>query len=338
MVKGDPGYQQLAAAYMGRHVKTLTKQLKRSRRNDDSEAVHRVRVASRRLRAAMRMFGECFGPKTLTRWRKQVRRLGRRLGAARDLDVQVDFLREVLAELQDGPYVAGVARVRLRLRQEREALQPRVVKAMKRFGACGVIEQMQRELQAMSAAADGQAPAGEFVYGRARRRILRGLEKLHAYESCLARPGDQASHHAMRVAAKRLRYTMEICGDLYDEKMGGALQSVKNLQSLLGQIHDCDVWGQMLPAFLEKERRRTVAYFGEEAPAEEIRRGVEYLLADRLQRRQQLFAALCDYWRDLSYRSLWRRLCEVLLAYPGVSAAPAAPRAAEASQVQEAAR
>ncbi|MFQ6042085.1 MAG: CHAD domain-containing protein, partial [Candidatus Poribacteria bacterium] len=56
---------------------------------DDIEYVHRMRVASRRLRSGFALFEECFPPKRLKRWRKQIRRVTRALGDARYTDVQI---------------------------------------------------------------------------------------------------------------------------------------------------------------------------------------------------------------------------------------------------------
>ena len=56
----DPGYQLLAAKYLRRQAKQLAEQFDGVRAAEDIEYVHRARVATRRLRAALRMFGDCF--------------------------------------------------------------------------------------------------------------------------------------------------------------------------------------------------------------------------------------------------------------------------------------
>ncbi|MDD1729311.1 MAG: CHAD domain-containing protein, partial [Methanospirillum sp.] len=65
-------------------------------RNDDIEYVHRSRVATRRIRAAFPLFAECLPTDRRRAWEKQIRRLTRSLGEARDLDVQIGFVREFL--------------------------------------------------------------------------------------------------------------------------------------------------------------------------------------------------------------------------------------------------
>ena len=65
--------------------------------SDDIEYVHRCRVATRRLRAAMSVFEECFPQKEFGVWLKQIKGITGSLGEARDLDVQIDFLKGFLS-------------------------------------------------------------------------------------------------------------------------------------------------------------------------------------------------------------------------------------------------
>jgi CHAD domain-containing protein len=77
---------------------------------DDIERVHDMRVASRRLRAAMEVFEDCFPP---NRWRKalkQVKELADALGERRDRDVAIEFLSGLTGRVRgpDGDRLATV--------------------------------------------------------------------------------------------------------------------------------------------------------------------------------------------------------------------------------------
>ena len=85
----DRSYPFLAAQYVRRQVKQLVEQFDGVRAAEDIEFIHRARVASRRLRAALKMFSDCFDAKALKRWQKQIRRITEGLGDARDKDVQI---------------------------------------------------------------------------------------------------------------------------------------------------------------------------------------------------------------------------------------------------------
>ena len=87
----------------------------------DIEYVHDMRVASRRLRAAMRNFADCFTPKKeFRRHLKQVERITNTLGGVRDLDVLIDrFQKDVLTVPEDAQI--GVQNLIRHLQKEREA-------------------------------------------------------------------------------------------------------------------------------------------------------------------------------------------------------------------------
>lgn len=93
------------------------------------EHLHHMRVATRRLRAAMELFEPCFPRKRFRRARKEVKALADALGERRDRDVEIEFLERFLEEAdpEDGGSVAGlVVRLRLEQQQANEDLVPSV--------------------------------------------------------------------------------------------------------------------------------------------------------------------------------------------------------------------
>src|SRR5690606_30776478 len=69
------------------HFRRMLRQESGARQGDDPEAVHDMRVATRRLRAALRVFGPYYDPGVIHPLDRGLRRAGRALGAVRDLDV-----------------------------------------------------------------------------------------------------------------------------------------------------------------------------------------------------------------------------------------------------------
>lgn len=306
----DGSYQLLAGRYVRRQARQLIGQLDGVRKADDVEFVHRARVASRRLRAALGIFRDCFGRKKVKRWRKGVRRLTQALGPARDKDVQIAFVRKVLASLEDATHRPGIARLLLRLEQGRRALQPKAVEAVDRFEAGGVAEEMHAAAKRILSELKRRelSCASRFAACRAEKHVVKHLNEFLDYEHCLATPEDIDQHHAMRIAAKRLRYTMEICQPVYEGGLGEFIQAVKDVQSLLGDIHDCDVWVEELEGFAEEERERTVAYFGHARPFGRLKIGLDYLRQERGRHRREGFAQLAHLWREFNQDGLWERL------------------------------
>jgi len=282
--------------------------------DDDIEFVHRARVASRRLRAALGIFRDCFARKEVKRWRKKIRKVAEGLGAARDRDVQVEFLRGVLAGLENEAYRAGIARLLLRSERTRQAIQPKVVQAVDRLRRSGVAEEMLAAAKGMlsrlkSRETSFQSP---FAVSQAEKQIVGRLNQFMEYEDCLGNPQDVGQHHAMRIAAKRLRYTLEICGPIYEGGLDEFIGAVKALQLLLGEVHDCDVWVDDLGTFLDEERQRTFAYYGHARPFGRLELGIEYLRQERQSRRAEAFQQLVERWQALNESAFWERLVETL--------------------------
>jgi CHAD domain-containing protein len=100
----------------------------------------------------------------------------------------------------------------------------------------------------------------------AARIVHTRLDELRGLEAEALAPEASAAQHDMRIAAKRLRYVLEIVGPCIGEEAKAARDAAKQLQSVLGDLHDCDL---MLPrverigsaAALLRERRERL--FGE---------------------------------------------------------------------------
>lgn len=322
----DPSYQLLACQYLRKQLDTLVKEIRGVRENRDIEPVHQARVASRRMRAALRMFAECFDDKRVGRWQKRVRKLTKGLGMARDLDVQIAFVEEFVGSLdaKDRRHRPGAERLLLRLRQRREAMQSKVVKTLDALEAGDALADMHGELAKVLFILKRREVClqSPFVYARAAAHIQDRQRALLSNAHTLADAGDIAGHHQLRIDAKKLRYTLEICDPAYEKQMSAAIKAVKKVQSLLGEIHDCDVWVEQVQAFMDEERSRTMAYFGHHGPFNRLKPGLELLLEERRTHRQETFAELVKYWIKLDEERLWEDLDTMLRSYIEVSRPP----------------
>src|SRR3954468_7332641 len=110
----------------------------------DMKLLHDLRVASRRLRAVLEVFGPAFPRRPHANVLKEVKRAADALGAARDLDVQIDFLETFLdaAGPEEQP---GVAVLIQRLRSERDraytTFQPALAR-LDEIGFAGLVQEL----------------------------------------------------------------------------------------------------------------------------------------------------------------------------------------------------
>jgi CHAD domain-containing protein len=293
------------------------------RQAEDPACVHRMRVASRRLRSVLPLFATSLSRQTCARWRKQLRRITRVLGAVRDTDVQMACVQQFLHDSASAEERAGVERLLLRLEQRRQALQGPVVKAMERLAASQLAEAMEERLKQVASQneAYGVDVPGRRVYRQTRKGILKRLNAFEAYAPYVAQPECVKELHAMRIAAKRLRYIMQALAPLYPDELAEPIQAAHLCQTRLGDIHDCDMWIDTLPRFLEEEQARTLAYFGSTVPFEPLRLGILALHHNRQQQRAQAYQEFVTFWEQLQAQGVWERLRQTLVAPRAVAEA-----------------
>ena len=116
----------------------------------------------------------------------------------------------------------------------------------------------------------------------------------------------------MRIAAKRLRYTMEVFEPLYRGDLKQPIKTVRNVQTLLGDIHDCDVWVDYLLQFLEEERERTLEYYGHARPFGRLKSGILYLRQERQEQREKIYHEFVEFWQELQNQNIWDNLLELI--------------------------
>ena len=108
----------------------------------DIERVHDMRVATRRLRAALEVFAACFPKKEHKAALKQVKHLADALGERRDPDVAIESLEHVASEL-GGAERPGIEGLVTELRADQEAGNQAVARALEEAEAAGLAERLE---------------------------------------------------------------------------------------------------------------------------------------------------------------------------------------------------
>ena len=179
----------------------------------------------------------------------------------------------------------------------------------------------------------------EMPLADATERILRvRLDELHSFIPRALDPREERALHDMRIAAKRLRYLLELTAPCLGPYAATGARRAKQLQDLLGEIHDCDVMLPLVHDHLASlraadaaELRRLAgaaddldAGLAARAPHGGAYRGLETLLVHLQARRELLFARFLDRWAALQRQGFRARLEHALAERP-----PARPAAAE---------
>jgi CHAD domain-containing protein len=108
-------------------------------KNDDIEYVHKMRVTSRRLRAALPLFKSCFSEKEFKGWTNQLRKVTRLLADARDLDVQIAFVDQYMKKLNSPIEKTHIAILLDNHKDRRNNIQSSVVKGLEKLKASSIL-------------------------------------------------------------------------------------------------------------------------------------------------------------------------------------------------------
>lgn len=308
--KIDTNVRAFGASILLKHISTLMNELDGVRNADDIENIHRMRVASRRLRNALPIFQDCFPPKKVIFWNKEIRLITKSLGAARDLDVQIIFVNKALDEIQDPKLRRGINRLILRLKQRRENIQKDVVSSVEEIETNGVLNSLNDVITPYAQEFEEGSAISRSLFKRAQETISERLQDLMAHEVYIYDPQQIEQLHAMRISAKYLRYTLETFSSIYPGNLERFIQSARQIQDMLGGLHDCDVWLDFLPGFLENERQKTSRYFGNERPIRRIIPGVEHFHALCSIKRQNFYEQFLKDWNKIKQEQIWEQLKE----------------------------
>ena len=219
--------------------------------NQDIEFIHKMRVASRRIRAAMPIFQACCPKKKFKKWLFEVKKVTRLLGEARDLDVQIEFVKKYAANLSS-QYEKTALEPLLRKHQDRRiALQMTVADGLLELRGSGVLAEMGSYWEGLSEDLS-YAPTDASLLEQAYWHIYPKIDDFLSFEKCVHQEDAILKHHQMRIKAKWLRYTMEVFASLYKNELSEEIETIKSLQDVLGEMHDCDVWIDYLPNFINE--------------------------------------------------------------------------------------
>lgn len=197
-------------------------------RGGDPKAIHRTRVATRRLREALAVTGAALGGDAAA-LRREFRAITAALGPVRELDVSRKLLLE-LADVSSWPADA-VARVEQHALKERTKAIDQLQEVLEGDDAKALARRVRaaaREVKDMDDSRLSAVTASR--YARRLREFTRAVQ-----DAGTVYAGDRL--HRVRIAAKKLRYLIEF-GDTANEE---ALRRLKRLQKILGKLHDAQM-------------------------------------------------------------------------------------------------
>jgi CHAD domain-containing protein len=232
-------------SYLGAQVQVLRKQEERVRA-DESDSVHAMRVATRRLSAALVTFRKLLDPDVVAHLREELSWLAGALGAARDAEVIHARLRRLVAEQPPELDVGPVSqRVDDELEAELENAQRTLVSALDSSRYARLLDALDALLANPRLTPWASKEAHKtlpHLVDKAGARLRRAVETAEAAEGS---ERDSALHE-VRKCAKRLRYASEVLAPIRPERAADLIDAAQDMQRILGDHHDSVVARDLL--------------------------------------------------------------------------------------------
>jgi adenylate cyclase len=209
----------------------------------DMDAVHDMRVASRRLREAMRLLSPLYPRKKFKAWYRSVRSITRTLGPVRDSDVFIDAFRNLGAELGEGGTRCISFMVDQRIAQRERELE-RLNEKLSSLDLKRNRRSFEKLVHDIAESPWSARSLADFAHAEVSARAATVLG---------AQPGaleetNIGQQHALRIDYKRLRYAVEAFAPCYGDDFDALHETLTAFQDALGDLHDIHVFLDTLRA------------------------------------------------------------------------------------------
>jgi CHAD domain-containing protein len=260
----------------------------------------RYRVATRRLRAALRAFGPAYRKRHVKRLRDGLGELATAAGAVRDLDVRIAHLAQ-WAETRGGDAEPGSGPLAAAWKQDREAAAATLDARLRDPDHVALLADLVEFVEASSPPAE---TSGGGIGLRAGSLAWAGYEGLLGHDAGMD-AAELPTLHGIRIEAKRLRYLLEFLGDILGSERTGLVAKLVALQDHLGALNDAALTGDAVRAFLGRD-----SWAG--SPVEQAT--IAAYLEDREREVERLRVEVGGPWSGVAGRAFGRSLAAAIVA------------------------
>ena len=314
-IEADAPIGRVALAVLRRQFTALLACEPGTRLGDDPEELHDMRVASRRLRAALSLFADVLPP-SAAKLHDDLRWVGHTLGAVRDLDVQLEQLDEWLVELPEIDR-EPLASLRSLLEAKRSEARATMLSAFDSHRYELFVSRFGRLLR--SARGRRTGPTSMPALAVAPDLIEARFRALRKVGDRIEPDSPAADYHRARILGKRFRYALEFLAELYQGRSRPLTRRVVALQDILGLNQDAEVAIERL--------RELAKEHGDELPPETIFAMGE--IAERHRRNALVLRAAFPKAYGRATGKSWRTFAKAIEAERPEQAPSRAPRSSE---------
>lgn len=264
---------------------------------DAVDGIHDMRVASRRLRSALRDFSPVFKKQRLEILKNDLKILADTLGAVRDQDVAIASLEKLREQAKTDTIIGRIGA----LVAERRSFRKQTHSDLKEALSPKFISDLQEVFRAAVDEAGARRKPAAFTFREIGSELIAAsLNDLLDRGKRIYEPFNGKALHKLRIAAKRLRYTIELFAQCWNGTIDQYAREISKLQSHLGEVHDCDTW---------------IAYLSRDLKHDSSNRNLDrqtaaWLISEFLRRRTKEYRSALKLWNEWESIAFAERLRE----------------------------
>lgn len=274
------------------------------RLGENIEFVHDMRVATRRMRSAFRIFEDYYKSKPVRLFIGQLRDLARALGAVRDLDVLIADFTRYQTQLPEQEARDALVHVVEHLEAKRQKARRKLMAYLDSKSYRGFVKTFATFLTSPGKSAknnDDHTPTPYQVRHVLPVMIHDHLATVRAYDTVLE-DADVTTFHALRIEFKRLRYSIEFFEPVMGNTIEKFVDEMKQIQDYLGRLNDVVV-AQLRLRGLEENGDL----------GEVVHESFEHYIQSLAEEQEKLMAGFGDVWTKFNSRTVQRHLSDALL-------------------------
>ena len=281
-----------------------------TRLGEDIEALHDMRVATRRMRVALEVFGPFFKEKAIKSHLKGLRSTTRALGTVRDMDVFSGKLNDYLESLPEAERLGFEVFL-----SQWEKKHNKAKLKMIHFLDSGQYQSFTQQFgQFLNTPGEGARKSKTIQPNQVRDlapiMIYERLAAVRAYEQVLGNATIEELH-SLRIQFKKLRYVVEFFRDVLGAESKEVIQTIKISQDHLGNLNDADVACRTVNGFITRlEKEQAGLPIHERVNPEPI----FVYLAAKYDERHRLVATFQDPWQTIMGRAFSENLAKAISA------------------------
>jgi triphosphatase len=290
----------LARHYVRQKLRSMSKAERRVLKKGDPDAIHDMRVATRRIRSVFLEMEEmdAFRQSEVRALRKGLRSVARSLGAVRDLDIILERIAEQIQRDDAKPDLAtdeAITGAIAQLQRRRQEAYAAATHEIERARYARLLERIRR-FDVIRNTSDASGPCA-LVRGYAGGALWTRYEALIRHESAIDL-GNVIEMHQARIAAKRLRYTLEMFSPILGRDTEPLRQALIAFQERFGALQDTTVTMRALTEVANGDNSQSSSW--------------DYLMRNLEVNRAQLLRQARSAWHSLASQAMRLALAHAL--------------------------